>query len=138
MTTKKKTWVEKRDCGKKPHVKVIDKKFAGISSGAKMLVSSPEEINAYVRDIPKGAFLEPVVMRYELAQKHNADATCPVSTGIFLRITAEAAIEEYQSGTSIEKITPFWRIISLDAPLAKKLSIDNQEFEVMKHLGEKT
>jgi hypothetical protein len=30
MATKKKSWIEKRDCGKAPHVTIIDKAFAGI------------------------------------------------------------------------------------------------------------
>ncbi len=58
-------------------------------------------------------------MRQFLAKVHHADATCPVTTGIFLRIVAEAAYEEYLEGK--QDITPFWRVIEPDSILAKKL-----------------
>ncbi len=52
--------------------------------------------------------------------------TCPITTGIFVRIAAEAAYEEFQQGMPIEKITPFWRIISETSPAAKKLIFGTQ------------
>ncbi|MCA3270328.1 MAG: hypothetical protein INF44_08280 [Thalassospira sp.] len=124
---KKKSWVEKRDCGKAPHVTVIDKAFAGIPAGSKLLISSPLEIDQFVRAVPKGRIIEPQEMRRQLATRHQADATCPVSTGIFLRIVAEAALEEHKSGMDLSKIAPFWRVIKQGTPLAKKLSISGDE-----------
>ena len=47
---------------------------------------------------------------------------CPLTSGIFLRIVSEAALDEMRSGKSIEAITPFWRLVSPKAPLSKKLS----------------
>ena len=61
-------------------------------------------------------------MRDDLAKKHNADKTCPVTTGIFLRIVSEASYEEYQSGDDLETIAPFWRIVKLNSKLAGKLA----------------
>jgi hypothetical protein len=121
MTVKKKSWVQKRDCGKVPHVTIIDKAFAGIPAGSKLLISSPLEIDQFVRSVPKGKIIEPQDMRKELAKHHQADATCPVSTGIFLRIVAEAALEEYKSGMNLSKIAPFWRVIKQGTPLSKKV-----------------
>ena len=135
MASKKKSWVEKRDCGKAPHVTIIDKAFAGIPAGSKLLISSPLEIDEFVRKIPKGQHIDPLDMRKELAKRHKADATCPVSTGIFLRIVAEAAIEEHKAGKELKVIAPFWRMISPSAPLFKKLSIDSDEYEMMKNLA---
>lgn len=130
----KKSWVEKRDCGKAPHVTVIDKAFAGIPAGSKLLISSPLEIDAFVREIPKGKQIEPAHMRQILAKRHKADATCPVSTGIFLRIVTEAALEEYNQGKLLGSIAPFWRIITPNSTLAKKLSIGGEEFQTIKKL----
>ena len=129
-----KSWVEKRDCSKDPHVKILDKPFAGIQKGCKMLVSSPQEIDAFIQEIPAGIFIEPAQMRDQLAQKHSADATCPVSTGIFLRIVAEAALEERHNGKALADITPFWRAVSNDSSTAKKLPIDSQELDVLRQL----
>lgn len=135
MAAKKKSWAEKRDCGKAPHVTVIDKAFAGIPAGSKLLISSPLEIDAFVRDIPKGKQVEPPEMRQILAKRHKADATCPVSTGIFLRIVAEAALEEYNQGKPLHSVAPFWRIVAPNSTLAKKLSIGSEEFQTIKELA---
>lgn len=135
MTAKKKSWIEKRECGKAPHVKVIDKSFAGIAAGSKMLISSPQEIDDFCNKIPKGKFIEPSQMRHELAKKHKADATCPVTTGIFLRIVAEAALEEYSQGKPANKITPFWRAVDGQSALAKKLSADANHMDILKKLA---
>jgi hypothetical protein len=132
----KKSWVEKRDCGKMPHVKVLDKPFAGIKDGCKMLITSPTEIDQFIRSIPKGKLIQPSEMREQLAKRHGADATCPVSTGIFLKIVAEAAIEEKNNGKPIKEITPFWRVIDCGSPLAQKLSIDQDELAMMQSLGD--
>ena len=39
----------------------------------------------------------------------------------FLRIVAEAAIEELDSGVDVEKVAPFWRVLGSGDRLAKKL-----------------
>lgn len=135
MATKKKSWIEKRDCGKAPYATIIDKAFAGIPAGSKLFISSPSEIDQFVRSVPKGKTIDPQDMRKELAKNHQADATCPVSTGIFLRIVAEAALEEYKSGMALNKIAPFWRVVKQGTPLSKKLSIDSEEFNIIKKLA---
>ena len=61
-------------------------------------------------------------MRENLAKKYKADKTCPVTTGIFLRIVSEASYEEYRSGYDLETIAPFWRIVKLNSKLAGKLA----------------
>ena len=118
---KSKTWAEKLHCGKTPHIKQIDKAFAGIPAGAQMYISSPEEVNEFVKGITKGEFMTPKDMRAALAKAGGAEHTCPVSTGIFLRIASEAAYEEHLQGKDVSKITPFWRVVEPDSDLAKKL-----------------
>ena len=87
-----------------------------------MLIPTPKLIDDYIRHIPKGKEVEVETIRKDLAAEYNADITCPLTTGIFLRISAEAAYEEYEKGTPITKITPFWRVINDRMPTAKKLS----------------
>lgn len=60
-------------------------------------------------------------LRHALAQAQAADATCPVSTAIFLRVVAEAARDEMQAGARAAEVAPFWRVIEPESPLAKKL-----------------
>lgn len=132
MAGKRKTWVEKRDNGKDPIVKKIDADFADMRAGEKMLIATPSLIDAYIRDIPKGKESGIAQLRKDLAATWHADTTCPVTTGIFLRIVAEAAYEEWQAGKKLEKITPFWRMLATDAPTAKKLSFGTAFLEKMR------
>ena len=54
----KKSWIEKRDCEKSFKIKTIDKKFADIPEGSKMLIVSPPIIDEYVKSITYGKFVE--------------------------------------------------------------------------------
>lgn len=118
---KKKTWIEKRDCEKSFKIKTIAKKFADIPEGSKMLIATPKIIDDFVNTIPFGNCIELSDMRTFLAAKYKADKTCPVTTGIFLRIVAEASFEEYNFGKNLKEITPFWRIVNPNSKLAEKL-----------------
>ena len=119
---RRKTWVEKRDINKEPVVKKLDKDFADMHAGEKMLIATPLIVDNYIRQIPEGHQSSLGQMRKDLAAEYLADVTCPVTSGIFLRIIAEAAWEEYQVGKPIKNITPFWRMIDAHSPAAKKLS----------------
>ena len=88
-----KSWIEKRDYEKSFKIKTIDKNFANIPKGSKMLMASPPTIDEYIKSILYGEFIEPVKMRDDLAKKFQADKTCPVTTGII----SEASYEEYDT-----------------------------------------
>ena len=120
--SKRKTWREKMNDGRELHVEKADKDFAGIRAGQIMLIPTPRLIDDYIKQIPKGKTVDTATVRKDLAMAHQAEVTCPLTTGIFLRIVAEAAYEEYQQGKPINKITPFWRVIDEKSPTAKKLT----------------
>lgn len=123
MTTyKRKTWVEKLNIDKAPVVEKADKDFAGIKTGQMMLIPTPKIVDAYIRQIPKGRQTDILTLRKDLAAEYHAEVTCPLTTGIFIRIAAEAAYEEFEKGKPLNKITPFWRVISEKSPAAKKLT----------------
>ncbi len=122
MPKPKRTWNDKLRCSKAPEVKRLDKSFAGMPEGSLMLIASPEMIDAYVQGVAPGRTVTVKAMREELADRHKAEHTCPVTTGIFLRIVAEAAWERRLVGESLETLTPFWRVIESDSPLAAKLA----------------
>lgn len=69
---------------------------------------------------------DPADLRAALADEHGADATCPVSTAIFLRIVAEAALERIGEGAPVAEVTPFWRVVAPGSKLAAKLSCGNE------------
>ena len=120
--SKRKSWAEKLNDGREPLVEISDKGFAGIIAGQRMLIPTPKLINEYIRQIPKGKAVDSSTIRKDLAMEHGAEVTCPLTTGIFLRIVAEAAYEEYQKGKPLTEITPFWRVINEGSPTAKKLT----------------
>ena len=124
-----KTWQEKMKPGAKPKVVKLDKPYAGVPSGAKLLIATPEIVRDYISAIPKGKTRTPQDMRQDLAKAHKADATCPTSSGIFIRINAEAALEEVQKGKALSKVTPFWRIIDPESPAAQKISCGQKFIE---------
>lgn len=126
MATQK-TWTEKLNSDKKPKTKRIDIDFADIPANSTMFIATPLLIDAYVKQIPKGKSVTPKTMRKDLALEHKADYTCPVTSGIFLRIVAEAGFEKYTKTKSLRGISPFWRVIEPGSSLAKKLSF-GQDF----------
>ena len=100
-------------------VKVLDKKFSDMGVGDRMLISSPRSIANYVRNIPIGNAKTVKDMRIELAKHAGADNTCPLTTGIFLRIAVQAHMED--PGTVDE--VPYWRVIDEKHALLTKLNI---------------
>jgi hypothetical protein len=129
-----KSWAEKMAGAPAPHTSTLEKPFAGIAAGSHLFISSPLQIKALIDKIPYGQTLEFLSLRQQLAQAANATATCPASSGIFLRIVAEAAWDEIESGTPLNQVTPFWRIIAPNSPLAKKLRCGSQFIEKMRAL----
>ena len=111
----RKSWAQKYQTAKNPHISVLDKPYSGYPVGSRILISTPEEIQSIVASIPVGETVEIHDLRERLANAHGADFTCPLTTGIFLRIVAEAALE---NGDSL----PFWRVIRPDSALARKIS----------------
>ena len=104
-------------------VKTIEKNFADLKAGEKMLISSPKSIANYIAKIPFGTEKSVKLMRRELAESANADNTCPLTCGIFLRIAIEASIEQ-SNGTKPD--LPFWRVLDRNSSLIKKLPISEK------------
>lgn len=133
MPRAKKTWAEKMNA-KPPHHVVLEKDFAGIPKGAKLHISSPLEIAAELKTIPPGSFMSIQAFRRRLAEKNKCDATCPVSTSIFLRIVAEHTWEEFNSSSSKQDLAPFWRVVESSSPMAKKLNFDSAWIDLQREL----
>jgi hypothetical protein len=136
---KKKTWLDKLNDNKQPQVKRLEKDIAGMSAGSKMLIATPLLLDSYIRKIRYGKHVDTKTLRNDLAHEHHADCTCPLTTGIFLRIVAEGNYQKLQEGQPLEKIAPFWRVIEPGSPLAEKLTF-GQDFlkqQIEKERGKK-
>jgi hypothetical protein len=115
-----KSWKEKLNIDRSFVVKRLDKNFSDMKVGENMLIATPKIIDEYIKQIPKGIDINIKTLRNDLALTYNADTTCPVTTGIFLRIVSEAAYEDLLNGE--KNITPFWRVVDHESKTASKLA----------------
>ena len=83
-----------------------------------MVIPKPLDVDALIRRVPKGKMATVLQLREELARRSKVDVACPLCTGIFVRISAEAAEEERRAGK--KSITPYWRVISSEGRLNPK------------------
>lgn len=70
-------------------------------------------------------------------RENNCDASCPVSTSIFLRIVAEHTWEEFSRTGSTKNLAPFWRVMESSSTMAKKLNFDSVWIGVQQELEKK-
>ena len=115
------TTQQKFDRPPAPKLTRLEKGFAGIPEGALLYVSTPRELDEQVRAVPAGAVTTVTELQAQLADSNEADATCPVTTAIFLRVVAERALEQLHDGAPIEEIAPFWRVIEPTSALARRI-----------------
>ena len=74
-----------------------------------MIIPSPKEVDAIMKKIPAGKVITINRIREKLAKKYKTDIACPMTTGIFSWIAANAADEDIKEG--IRNFTPFWRTL---------------------------
>lgn len=126
MAKAKKTWSEKYyECNAKgPEVKPVAKDMMGMKKGQSILLPTPILVSEVIKEIPKGNIEDTPYLRKKLSERVGSEITCPITTGIFLRIAVEAAHEDYEAGCPMNELMPFWRILGEKAPIAKKVSFD--------------
>ena len=120
MPKARKTWRQKLEEEHPEHGKVVDipPKMQNRFGTGKMLIPKPLDINALINKIPKGKLATVTQIREKLAKDAQANCSCPMTTGIFLRIVAEVAEEDVRSGK--REVTPYWRVIKADGSLNEK------------------
>jgi hypothetical protein len=111
---------------KAPKKVCLEYDFAGIKAGEMMFVGTPLIVDSYIRKIPFAETRTIRGLRNEMARNNKCDASCPVSTSIFIRMVAEAAIEEMEEGKPTSEVAPFWRLLTSEDKITKKLPIDPQ------------
>lgn len=117
----RKTWKQKLDKASTAQIAEAPASWAGGVTGRSMLIPSAWELDAIVRAIPKGETRKISDIRAEMADAHHADLTCPLTSGIFLRLLAEYAEEQRAAG--IEDITPYWRVTDDKGRILPKLKL---------------
>ncbi|MEK9149509.1 MAG: MGMT family protein [Candidatus Desantisbacteria bacterium] len=82
-----------------------------------MVVPKPLDVDGLIRKVKLGSLMTTDQIRVNLAKKAEADYACPLATGIFIRVAAEAAEEDLLAK---KEPTPYWRVIKPDGSLNEK------------------
>ncbi len=119
MAKQRKSWREKlQDDKGLPRVVALDEKMRKRWGGDTCVIPAPREVDELMRKVPRGKLATINHLRKALALRHGAAIACPITTGIFARIAAEAAAEEEADGN--RKITPYWRTLKAAGELNPK------------------
>lgn len=119
MQKKKTSWVEKLyDSKGLPKVEKITEKLSKRWGTGTIVIPAPIEVDELMRKVPAGKLTTINDIRTALAKKHKATIGCPMTTGIFAWIAANAAEEREQSGE--KDITPYWRTLKTGGILNEK------------------
>jgi hypothetical protein len=116
--TSRTSWRAKLEKQQEPKIVDVPPRMQRLCGEGKMLIPRPLDVDALVREIPRGKLATVNQIRARLAAEHGADVTCPLTTGIFLRISAETAEEDRRAGKS--RITPYWRVLREGGRLNEK------------------
>jgi hypothetical protein len=122
-------WHKKYNNAKASQVVTLHTDFAGAKAGMELLISSPADIATYVARIPHGETRTIARLRTDLSRAAKADATCPVTTSILLKVAAERAFQDIADSKNLDDVPPFWRVIEPNSNLAAKLSCGKDGIE---------
>jgi len=102
----KKSWKEKlNDAKEPPKVEKMPAKMQRNWGKGTIVIPAPLEVDAIMKKVPAGKLITVNEIRSRLARKHRATIACPMTTGIFARIAANAANEALQAGK--KRVTPY-------------------------------
>lgn len=137
-----KTAIEKLNEDKQPEIKTKMPPGAlawvnGDPNGS-MVISTSHEIDGILQRVPKGKVTTITEVRAHLAKKYKTTIACPVTTGIFMNISAHAAEEMLAQGR--KRVTPYWRTLKVGGELndkfpggmaAQRARLEAEGFEIL-------
>jgi len=116
---RKKSWREKlADSKDLPKIQEVTGKMSRRWGSGTFVIPAPLEVDAIMREVPKGKLTTINEIRNKLAEKHGTDFACPLTTGIFAWVAAHAAEEAAAEGE--KDITPYWRTLKSGGELNPK------------------
>jgi len=117
--SKRKSWSEKlKDSKGLPKVERITDKMSKRWGTGTVVIPAPIEVDELMRRVPEGKLVTINEIRAALAKKHAATIGCPMTTGIFAWIAANAAEEQRQKGE--RDTTPYWRTLKTGGEINPK------------------
>lgn len=116
----RKSWREKLANSKDlPRVQAIPDRMKATWGEGTLVIPAPIEVDALMRRVPKGKVTTVNHIRAALARKHSATIACPLTTGIFAWIAANAA-EEKAAAKPKARTNPYWRTLKTGGLLNEK------------------
>ena len=114
-----KSWQEKlADSKGLPKVQEITDNMSKRWGTGTIVIPAPKEVDEIMNSVPEGKLITTNEIRAILAQKHGATIGCPITTGIFAWIAANAAEEAAVEGK--KNITPYWRTLKTGGVINQK------------------
>jgi alkylated DNA nucleotide flippase Atl1 len=114
----RKTWREKMNNPDLPKIVDIPPRLENRFGKGMLLLPAPVDVEDEIRAIRKGTVRTVGQIRRDLASRYGTTTACPLMTGIFVRISAEAAEEDARAGQ--KRIAPYWRVVKDDGSLYPK------------------
>ena len=115
--TSRTRWRKELEKPQDPKVVQIPPTMSRFGKGT-MLIPTPTLVDEMIRKVPKGRLITGGELRRKLSADLKTNVTCPLTTGIFVRIAAEAAEEDRANGK--RRLTPYWRVVKDDGSLNPK------------------
>jgi alkylated DNA nucleotide flippase Atl1 len=113
---RRKTWEEKLNTSNGlPKVVHLKGKALRKWKVKTLAIPSPKEVFSLICKVPRGKIATTSGLQSAVAKKHSAEMGCPVTTGIFVWLSAHASeeLEAKRAGSG----APYWRIIKSDGSL---------------------
>jgi hypothetical protein len=120
----RRTALDHLNSGREPHIVIsIPPGAPGYreAAGGAMVVSSPREVDSYVRRLAPGEVVTLDALRAAIARHHAVAVACPVSTAIFANMGARAAEELRAAGADPDTLSAWWRVLKSGGFLNPKL-----------------
>ena len=116
---RRKSWSEKlQDSKDLPKVQKITGKMSKRWGTGTVVIPAPIEVNEMMKRVSEGKLTTINEIRAALAKKHGATIGCPITTGIFAWVAANAAEEQKEKGE--KNITPYWRTLKTGGEINEK------------------
>jgi alkylated DNA nucleotide flippase Atl1 len=101
-----------------PRIEEITDKMSKRWGTGTVVIPAPIEVDALMRKVPEGKLTTINEIRAALAKKHGATIGCPITTGIFAWVAANAAEEQKHRGE--RDTTPYWRTLKTGGEINEK------------------
>jgi hypothetical protein len=119
MPKTRRSWREKlADSKDLPKTIVLDGRRQQKWGEGVMVIPAPRDVDALMRKVPKKKLVTTSDLRSVLARDARVDSACPITTGIFAWIAANAAREDEEEGK--KRFTPWWRTLKPGGELNPK------------------